>query len=70
MFDLGQLAAVNPHADEAVLVEQIAWLESVKSAAAAGQARASAALDDKRRADEADSGVPAAERGREVASVI
>jgi hypothetical protein len=40
MFDLGALAAVDPHADEAALIEQIAWLERVKSAAAAGQARA------------------------------
>jgi hypothetical protein len=27
MFDLEALAAVNPHADEAALIEQIAWLE-------------------------------------------
>jgi hypothetical protein len=53
MFDLDVLAAVDPHADEAVLIEQIAWLERVKSAASAGQARAAAALDEKRRADEA-----------------
>lgn len=52
------------------LVGQVAWLERVKSAAAAGQARASAALDDKRRAEEADSGVLAAERGRGVASEV
>ena len=40
MFDLEALAAVDPHADEAALIERIAWLERVKSAAAAGQARA------------------------------
>jgi hypothetical protein len=39
MFDLEALSAVDPHADEAALIEQIAWLEQVKSAAAAGQAR-------------------------------
>jgi hypothetical protein len=53
MFDIKALAAVDPHADEAALIEQIAWLERVKSAASAGQARAAAALDEKRRADEA-----------------
>jgi hypothetical protein len=70
MFDLTELAAVDPLADEAALVEQIAGLERVKSAAAAGQVRASAALDERRRADEAASGVLAAERGRGVASEI
>jgi hypothetical protein len=40
MFDLVELAAVDPHADEAALIEQIAWLERVKSAASAGQVRA------------------------------
>jgi hypothetical protein len=53
MFDSTVLAAVDPYADEAALIEQIAWLEAVKSAAAAGQARAAVALDEKRRADEA-----------------
>jgi hypothetical protein len=70
MFDLVSLAAVDPQADEAVLVAQIAELERAKSAAAAGQARASAALDEKRRRVEADAGVLAAERGRGVASEI
>jgi hypothetical protein len=27
MFDLDGLAAVDPHADEAALIERIAWLE-------------------------------------------
>src|ERR1700682_6439286 len=70
MFDLGALAAVDPHADEATYIEQIAWLERVKSAAAAGQARAAAALDEKRRADEAAAGVPKAKQGRGVASEV
>jgi hypothetical protein len=70
MFDLEALAAVDPHADEAVLIEQIAWLERVKSAAAAGQARAAAALDEKRRADEAGAGVPTAKQGRGVAGEV
>ena len=45
MFDLAELAAVDPHAGEAALIERIAELERLKSAAAAGQARAAAALD-------------------------
>jgi Domain of unknown function (DUF222) len=70
MFDIADLAAVDPHADEAALVEQIAELERVKSAAAAGQARAAASLDEMRRAEEATAGVPARQRGRGVASEI
>jgi hypothetical protein len=70
MFDLEALAAVDPHADEAALIEQIGWLERVKSAAAAGQARAAAALDEKRRADEAAAGVPKAKQGRGVAGEV
>lgn len=70
MFDSTALAAVDPCADQAALVEQIAWLERVKSAAAAGQARAAAALDAMRRAEEAAAGVPAAKRGRGVGSEV
>jgi hypothetical protein len=70
MFDLMGLAAVDPQADEAALIEQIAWLERVKSAASAGQARAAAALDAKRRAAEAAAGVPTAKQGRGVAGEV
>jgi hypothetical protein len=56
--------------DESALVERIAELERVKSAAAAGQARAAAALDAARRAAEATAGIPAARRGRGVASEV
>jgi len=70
MFDVEALAAVAPHADEAALIEQIGWLERVKSAAAAGQARAAAALDEKRRAHEAAAGVPKAKQGRGVAGEV
>jgi hypothetical protein len=45
-------------------------LERVKCAAAAGQARAAAALDAARRAAEAAAGMPAARRGRGIASEI
>ncbi|SOJ54785.1 hypothetical protein MSIMFB_02278 [Mycobacterium simulans] len=70
MFELGRLAELDPHADEAALIARIAELERMKAAAAAGQARASAALDALRRSNEADAGMPAAQRGRGVASEI
>ncbi|HJT90608.1 MAG TPA: DUF222 domain-containing protein, partial [Mycobacterium sp.] len=70
MFDLDRLAAVDLCVDEAGLIERIAWLEWVKSAAAAGQARAAALLDEKRRADEAAAGVPGAKQGRGVAGEV
>src|SRR4051812_11806850 len=70
MFDPSVLAAVDPQADEAALIERIAWLERVKSAAAAGQARAAAVLDEKRRFDEAAAGVPKAKQGRGLASEV
>jgi hypothetical protein len=68
MFDI--LAVVDPAADQSALIERIAELERIKSAAAAGQARAAAALDTARREAEAAAGVPAAQRGRGVASEI
>ena len=68
MFE--ELAAVDPIADEAALVRRIAELEHAKSAAAAGQARNTALLDAKRRAAEAANEIPAAKRGRGLASEI
>jgi hypothetical protein len=64
------LVDVDPAACESALIERIAELERIKSAAAAGQVRAAAALDAMRRADEAAAGVPAAQRGRGVASEV
>lgn len=68
MFE--SLARVDPAAEESALVERIAELERMKSAAAAGQARAAAALDARRRATEAAAGMPSARRGRGVASEV
>src|ERR1700752_422539 len=68
MFE--RLAVVDPAREESALVERIAEVERVKSAAAAGQARAAAALDAARRAAEAAAGVPAARRGRGLASEV
>jgi hypothetical protein len=64
------LVEVDPAAGESALIERIAELERIKSAAAAGQVRATAALDAARRAGEAAAGVPAARRGRGVASEV
>ncbi len=68
MFE--SLVAVDPAAGEAALVRRIDELERLKAAAAAGQARAAAALDAARRAAESAAGVPAAQRGRGLASEI
>jgi Domain of unknown function (DUF222) len=67
MFELGTL---DPGADEAALIARIAELERAKSAAAAEQAKATAAFDASRRAREAARGVPAAKRGKGLASEI
>ncbi|MDT5197980.1 MAG: hypothetical protein QOH20_4734, partial [Mycobacterium sp.] len=68
MFE--SLLIVDPDADESALVERIAALERLKSAAAAGQARAAAALDAARRAAEEAAGVPARRRGCGLASEV
>ena len=64
------LLEIDPDANEATLVAQIGDLETLKSAAAAGQARATAALAAKRRAAETARGVPAAKRGRGLAGEV
>jgi hypothetical protein len=68
MFE--ELIRVDPEASEATLVERLSWLERLKAAAAAGQARVTAALDESRRASEAAAGVPAAKRGRGLAGEV
>ncbi|PND59095.1 HNH endonuclease [Mycobacterium sp. ENV421] len=68
MFD--ELLDVDLTAAESELVERIAAIERLKSAAAAAQARLTAALDSGRRAAEAAAGVPAARRGRGVAAEV
>ena len=55
---------------EAELIDEIARLERVKSAAAAGQARLTAVLADKRRLTDAAAGVPRAKQCRGLASEI
>ncbi len=56
--------------DQTSLVDRIAELERVKSAAAAEQARAAVTLDEMRRAEEAAAGVPKARQGRGVANEV
>ena len=68
MFE--SFARIDPSAGEAALRDRIAELERLKSAAAAGQARATAALEAARRATEAAAGIPASRRGRGLGSEI
>jgi hypothetical protein len=63
MFDL--MAAGEPE-----LIDEIARLERVKSAAAAGQARVTAALTERRRSAEAAAGVPKAKQCRGLDSEV
>lgn len=70
MFDSTVLAQVDPGCGEAGLITRIAELEQLKAAAAAGQARATAALDQMRRAAEAAAGVPRARQCRGLAGEV
>ena len=62
--------AAEPGADEAALVARLTRMEQLKSAAAADQAQTTAALDAIRRNREAAAGVPAARRGKGLASEV
>lgn len=66
----GSLRALGGTVAEAEAIDQIAALERLKSAAAAAQARVTAALREDRVARERDAGVPARERGRALADEI
>jgi hypothetical protein len=68
MFEM--LTEVDVSGGEAALIERIAELELLKAAAAAGQARLTAAFAVARRAGEEVAGMPVARRGRGVASEI
>ncbi|EHB53632.1 HNH nuclease [Mycolicibacterium rhodesiae JS60] len=68
MFE--ELVMIDLDAGESALVERIAELERLKSAASAAQARLAVALDAARRSAEAAAGVPAAKRGRGVAAEV
>jgi Domain of unknown function (DUF222) len=68
MFE--SLVMVDPDLDESALIARIAELEIMKAAAAAGQARLTAAFVVARRARGEAAGVPAAKRGRGAAAEI
>ncbi|MGB7358538.1 MAG: HNH endonuclease, partial [Mycobacterium sp.] len=61
---------IDPGAGEAELRAQVESLEKLKSVAAATQARATALWVAKRRAAEEAAGMPAARRGKGVASEV
>ena len=64
------IVKVDPTAGEAALRDRIAELERLKCAAAAGQARATVALESARHAAEAATRVPITRRGRGLGSEI
>ncbi|WP_237572603.1 DUF222 domain-containing protein [Mycolicibacterium lacusdiani] len=68
MFDLLDFDPAT--VDEAGLIDRITELERLKSAAAAAQARMTAALDVMRRSAEADAGIPLRKRGQGLASEV
>jgi hypothetical protein len=68
MFE--SILRIDPEAEEAALIARIGELETLKAAAAAGQARATAALATARRAAEVARGIPAARRGRGLAGEV
>ena len=70
MFESNALTDVDQQASEAELIARITALEHGKSAAAAEQARLTAALAICRRSAEAEAGVPARNQGRGLASEI
>src|SRR5688500_2786529 len=57
-------------ADSAGLIDQLRGLEELKSAVAGDQARIAVAFDAVQRRSQAEAGVPAAERGQDVAAQI
>lgn len=62
--------AIDPDATEEALADQLAAMHRATSSIAARQARVTAMLNAKRRAREAADGVPAAQRGRGLASEV
>jgi hypothetical protein len=64
------LGLMHPAATQAESIDRIRALEQLKAACAAAQAHETAALDTRRRTDEAARGLPAAQRGRGLAAEI
>lgn len=64
------LAAIEPAADSAVLMDQLRRLEDAKSAIAGLQARIAVAFDAAQRRDQARTGVPVCDQGQGVAAQV
>ena len=67
---LAGLALLDEDVTDAERIEQLRALEELKAAAAAAQARVTAALDESVRAERAARGVPAAERARGIGAQV
>lgn len=65
-----QLASLEEAVDDAERIDQIRILEEIKSAAAAAQARVTAAFDASQRAAQAAAGTPARRQGAGVAAQV
>jgi hypothetical protein len=72
VFDksVADIPSLDEGGEEATLVTAIAWLERLKAAASAKQARLTAAFVAARKQAEAAAGVPARQRGRGVAAEV
>jgi Domain of unknown function (DUF222) len=66
----GSCFTIDPDATEAALADQLAAMARATAGIAAGQARVTAILEAKRLAREAAQGVPAAQRGKGLASEV
>src|SRR5699024_9755125 len=68
---LSRLAAVPDDCpDEPAIIDRVRAMEKLKGGRAAAQARLTARLDEERRVDEAERGVPADRRGRGLAAEV
>jgi hypothetical protein len=64
------IACLDPEVDDAERVTQLGLLETVKSAAAAAQARVTVAFDTSRRQTQREQGVPTHRVGRGIAEQV
>ncbi|MBP2267848.1 hypothetical protein J3A64_003312 [Pseudarthrobacter sp. PvP004] len=65
-----ELGSLQITADSSALIDELRDLEDLKSAISARQARVAVAFDLAQRAEQAQAGVPAAERGMGVAAQV
>ena len=67
---VGRLAGLSTDVDDAERVDRIRWLEAIKSAAAAAQARMTAAFASSQRDEQQAAGVPATRVGEGIAAQV